>query len=128
VLRPLDAATDAARATAEAAVERAAFALMAGVAALLAFGFATLAGFVALSRAVGPVAAALIFAALWTLLAAGLAMAGRARARRRRLRALEAQARLRADAASLAALSAGPLRRLAPLAALAIGIALGARR
>lgn len=124
---PFDAAKEAARAALAAEGERAAFGLAAALAAAASLGFASLALWIALARGLGALGASLILAALLAGLAGGLLALGRARARRRRLRAAAAKARLERDALTAALTTAGAAR-IAPLAALAIGMLLGARR
>lgn len=132
---PLERAAAAARALVAAEGERAAFGAAAALFASAALGFASLALWIALARGVGPVGASLILAALYGALALGAGAVGRTRARRRRARAQAAKARLQAEALEtlLAAGAASRVTgravgRVAPLAALAVGVWLGVRR
>ncbi len=89
--------------------------------------FLAVAGYGVLYRTLGPVAAALIFAAGFAAAALVVLIVGRARSERRRRRATEARARLAGELAALRAF-AGVGGTLAPVAALVAAFALARRR
>jgi hypothetical protein len=111
----------------ELVVDRAANALATGLLAAMAVGLLVSAGLVALSRAIGFPAAALVFAALFALLALAAHLLGRSRAARRS--ALLAAARGRTEADIVVARELARLARpILPLAAFLSVFVLAQRR
>lgn len=98
--------------------------------AVAAVAFLVAAGFVALTAEIGFVAAALVFAALFALLALAIYLVGRRRTAMRAAEIAAARNRAAADIALAATLarSARPLAPLAPLAAFVAAFLLARRR
>lgn len=95
--------------------------------ALVAAAFLVAAGFAELTAAAGFTVAALVFAALFAVLAIAVYLFGRALSARRAARITAAQNRAKADIAMAAALSRS-VRPLLPLAAFVAAFLLGRRQ
>jgi len=123
----LDSLRGLVAARADLAVRRAATALATGLLAAAAAALLMSAGLVALSHAIGFPEAALVFAALFALLALAVHLLGRARATRRSALVAAARSRTEADVAVARAL-ARSARPMLPLAVFLAVFALANRR